>query len=262
MDVTDVLRDRMQEPGGIQGMVAVSVAVHAALFGLAVMAPASWLSHHGAQPKTVMTISLGGGTPGPQNGGLTSIGGRPVQDQTPENPSRYDAVRAPAAVAPAMTVPTKTGRQAVKTPPTVKQAPDQAHGRTPTTGKEASVGSSLAETGVRGQGFGLSTGGGQGGTGVRLDVGDFCCPDYLVTMTQRIQSNWSPRAENPAQAVIKFTIQRDGAITDVELEQSSGYTALNIAAQRALLTTRQLPPLPGAYGNPSLTIHLTFQYTR
>ena len=30
MDVTDVLRDRMQEPSGLQGMAAVSIAAHVA----------------------------------------------------------------------------------------------------------------------------------------------------------------------------------------------------------------------------------------
>ena len=33
MDVTDVLRDRMHEPAGLQQMIAVSIAVHAALVG-------------------------------------------------------------------------------------------------------------------------------------------------------------------------------------------------------------------------------------
>ena len=264
MDVSDVLRDRMQEPGGLQRMVGISVLLHAAAFSLAVVAPAAWFAGQSAVPRTVMTISLGGGAPGPQNGGLTSIGGRPVQAEPLPDAPRREAVRPPAAETPAMTLPKNAVTRGKPTTPApvVKQAPSDARGRTPTRGDQVSAGSSLADTGVRGQGFGLSTGGGGGGTGLRLDVGDFCCPDYLLTMTARVQSNWSPRAENPAQAVVKFTIQRDGTITDIELEQSSRYTALDLAAQRALATTRQLPPLPAAYANPSLTIHLTFQYTR
>ena len=31
---------------------------------------------------------------------------------------------------------------------------------------------------------------------------------------------------------------------------------------RALVATRQLLPLPSAFPNPSLTVHLNFQYTR
>ena len=33
-----------------------------------------------------MTISLGGAAAGPQNGGLTSVGGRPVQAEKPPEP--------------------------------------------------------------------------------------------------------------------------------------------------------------------------------
>ena len=39
MDVTDVLRDRMQTPAGLQRMVAVSVAVHVALAAALIVAP-------------------------------------------------------------------------------------------------------------------------------------------------------------------------------------------------------------------------------
>jgi TonB family protein len=63
-------------------------------------------------------------------------------------------------------------------------------------------------------------------------------------------------------AVVKMTIQRDGRLTDVAVEQSSGYTALDLNAQRAIQITRQLPPLPAEYPNQTLTVHLTFKYQR
>jgi len=261
MDVSDVLRDRMQQPAGLERMVAVSALVHGSIFALVVLAPITWFGQRAAEPRTVMTISLGGGPPGPQNGGLTSIGGRPVQAETPETPKQPEAIRPPAATTPDMTVP--VGKTSRTFPPSdVKQAPADARGRTPTRGAQTSAGSSLAETGVRGQGFGLSTGGGAGGTSVRLDVGNFCCPDYLTTMTQRIQQNWNPRAETVGDVIVKFTIGRDGTLGNIQLEKSSGYTALDLGAERALVSTRQLPALPPAYPNPDLTIHLTFQYTK
>jgi len=61
---------------------------------------------------------------------------------------------------------------------------------------------------------------------------------------------------------VKFIIQRDGTITGAEVERSSGYTTLDIAALRAVVGTRQLMPLPGAYPNASLGVHLNFEYTR
>lgn len=263
-DVTDVLRGRQQETDGLTTMVGVSVALHAALLVGMVFAPGGWLSASPDEPKTVMTISLGEGAPGPSNGGLTAIGARAIQaDPLPLPPARPEPVRPPAARTPEMTVPIPQAKPQPARPPApvVKNAPDDARGRTPTRGAEAGFGSAVAETGARGQGFGLSTGGGAG-SGSRLDVGDFCCPDYLVLMVERIRSNWNGRAEAVGETVVKFTITREGQVQGVEVEKSSGFTALDINAQRALLMTRSLPPLPGGFPNPTLTVHLNFQYTR
>jgi len=61
---------------------------------------------------------------------------------------------------------------------------------------------------------------------------------------------------------VKFTIQRDGRIVDVVLEQSSGLQNLDVSSQRALLLTKTLNPVPAAFPNPTLTVHLNFQYQR
>jgi len=75
MDATDVLRDRMQQPAGLQRMLAVSMLAHGALVALVALAPGAWFTQRAQEPRTMMTISLGGGTPGPENGGMTKIGG-------------------------------------------------------------------------------------------------------------------------------------------------------------------------------------------
>jgi TonB family protein len=262
MDVTDVLRDRMAEPAGLQRMFTISLLVHAAALAFVMLAPAGWLPSSGSEPKTVMTISLGGGNGGPVNGGTNAIGGKAIQEVRPLDAKLPEPVRAPAAKTPEMTVPVPSKTPAKAAPkPAVKQAPDEARGRTPTRGAETREGSALTDTGARGQGFGLSTGGGAG-SGSRLDVENFCCPDYLMVMVEKIRANWNAQAEVSGDAVIKFTIQRDGTITAPEREKSSGYTALDINALRAVVSARQLPPLPAAFPNPSLTVHLNFQYTR
>ena len=262
MDVTDVLRDRMQEPPGLERMTAASALAHGAVIALVLFAPGRWMSRPDEAPKAVMTITLGGGTSGPANTGLTPIGGRPIQTLTPQdNPRRPEPLRPPAAKEPDMVLP-KPGSKPVKATPTpVKSAPDEARGKTPTRGAEVMAGSAVAETGARGQGFGLSSSGGDG-SGSSLDVANFCCPDYLMLMIDRIRTNWNQQAEVAGQAIVKFTIQRDGRLSDIALEKSSGYTALDLNAQRAVLTTRQLPALPAAFTNPTLTVHLNFQYQR
>jgi TonB family protein len=260
MDVTDVLRDRMQAPAGLQRMVAVSVAAHIVFGATLLLTPSRFLGGQSEAPRAVMVISLGGNV-GADSGGMTQMGGRAVQVQTPPDEAvRREAVRPPAAKAPEMVLPRRDVKVSKTTPaPKVTQAPDEARGRTPTRGAQTSAGSTAAETGVRGQGFGLSSGGqGFGGT---LDVANFCCPDYLQTMVQRIHSVWVQNQGAEGQCTIKFTIQRDGKITDTSVETSSGNPALDLAARRAVVVT-QLPALPDAFSNPTLTVHGIFKYQR
>jgi TonB family protein len=260
MDVTDVLRDRMGEPSGLRQMAVVSVAVHVVVFAAFMLAPGNFLASQDAEPRTLMTITLGGGGEGPQNGGFTAMGGRPVQVQTPPDAPR-DAVRPPAAAAPAMTVPEPGARATKASSAAVKQAPDEARGRTPTGGKETAAGSTVAMTGARGQGFGLSTGGGPG-AGATLDVADFCCPEYVTTMIARIKAGWNQNQNVTGVTIIKVTILRDGTLTDIVLEQSSSFPIADLSAQRAVTLVKQLQPLPEAFPNPTLTVHLNFQYAR
>jgi TonB family protein len=79
-------------------------------------------------------------------------------------------------------------------------------------------------------------------------------------MIQLIQQNWNAQQDVAGQTLMKFTVMRDGRITSVQTERSSGYFALDQGAQRALLSTRQLPPLPAQFPDQSLTVHLNFQY--
>ncbi|HZR25894.1 MAG TPA: TonB family protein [Vicinamibacterales bacterium] len=261
MDVTDVLRDRMHEPAGLQRMVAVSLAAHAVIGTLIVLSPGQFFGHRTQEQKSVMTITLGGGGEGQRTQGLTSIGGRPVQVETPpeEKPKR-EAVRTPAAKQPEMTLPAKDTRPTKAAPaPKVEQAPEGAKGRTPTKGSKVEFGSSVAVTGAKGQGFGLASGGGAG-SGSSLDVSDFCCPDYIVLMMERVRSAWMPNQGARGEVYIHFNIHRNGSITDARIDASSGNPLLDNAALRAIISTRSLPPLPDQYSNPTLGVRLQFIY--
>jgi TonB family protein len=271
VEVSDVLRDRVAQPAGLERMTAISVAAHVVLFGALFLLPQGWLSPAEAPPKTIINISLSGTNNGPNNGGLSSISQRAVQTEAPP-PPRPEPVRPPAAVPeetvpvpsrqpPSRPTPTRPERASTPPPP-VRQAPDDARGRTPTRGAEQREGNAIAETGARGQGFGLSTSSGQG-TGIKLDItGDFCCPEYISLMVDRIRSGWDSKAAATAIVIVRYTILRDGTIRDTVVERSSGDPALDLRAQRAVVNTRQLPPLPAGYNNPSLTMHLTFEYRR
>jgi TonB family protein len=209
-----------------------------------------------AAPREVMQISLGG-APGPRAGGMTPMAGR-TTEAAPAT-ARPTPPAPPPPKAPEMALPRNEKRV---TPPreTPKQAPDDARGRVVQKAPEASQGDAVADTGAKGVGFGLTTGG--GGTGGYLDVANFCCPEYLGTMIQLIQRNWNSRQQVQGETLMKYVIQRDGRLTDIEVERSSGYFALDQNSQRALLLTRQLPPLPPQFTEATLTVHLIFRYER
>jgi TonB family protein len=265
MDVSDVLRDRMQPPEGLRRMVVVSAFAHGLLVALALFTPGTWFSSSTSEPRTVMTISLSSGSPGPDTGGMNQIGGQMIQAAAAADAARREPLNTPAAAkTPEMIVPTNAKPTPAKSTakPDVKQAPPDARARTPSKGAKESPGSTPVDTGIRGQGFGLSSSGGTG-AGVRLDItGDFCCPAYLEAMKQQIERNWDRRAQAQAFTIMKFTILRDGTVRDVELEKRSGIYELDARAQRAMAQTPRLPPLPEQFTNPTLTVHLTFEYTR
>ena len=267
MDVTDVLRDRMQQPAGLQLDGHRVVLAHGALDRRSPVRAArdSWRT--ATKPRAPsMTISLGGSGADrpterrPDSNRRTARAGPEAAGRQAEARSGASACRQGAgdddAAGPARPTKSKTALQPVK------QAPDEARGRTPTHGAEVVEGSAVAETGARGQGFGLSTGGAPG-SGATLDVADFCCPEYIVQMIERIRSNWDRHAESTAVVVVRFTIERDGTITGaVGGEKQRRTTALDFAAQRAVVIARQLPPLPPQFPNRTLTVHLNFQYQR
>jgi bla regulator protein BlaR1 len=142
----------------------------------------------------------------------------------------------------------------------VTQAPDEANGRTPTRGSRPRSGNAAVEASARGLDLGLSSAGGAG-TGSTLDVSDFCCSQYVALMIERIRTSWTQQEDSAGTVVIKFTIERDGRITQTAVEKTSGSETLDTAARDAVALPRQLPPLPKEFSNPTLTVHLNFQST-
>ena len=252
--VSEVLIARSAGKGGLHSMVAASTMAHVVLVALFVFLPAAWFGAEKTVPETVMQISLGGPV-GPNDGGLNTLGARPVQ-QLAETKAAITPVRPPAAKTPEMIEPTKAPPK--KTPPNKAEAKDP-RSSTPTKGAEIEKGSAVAVTNAKGQGFGLSSGG--GAEGGFLEVANFCCPEYLATMRRMILSNWESRQGAAGRVHMRFVIQRDGRIVDVTVEDTSGVQTLDLYARRALTLTK-LPPLPPAYTEPALAVHLYFEYRR
>ena len=259
--VSDILASRKREHaarGQATSATALSFAAHGAVIAGLFLLP-NILPRSEVPPPAGMTISLGGST-GPENGGMTMLGGRTIQPAEPTETPKLDRIALPAPKPePAMTVPVPDPRLKARTPP--KQTVNDTKGRSNGRGAEAQKGNETVETGARGMGFGLSTSAGGGTGGVRLDV-NFCCPEYLTEMASRIREHWNPQVQGIGQVIMKFTIKRSGELTDIEVERSSNIFALDQASQRALYLTAKLPPLPSAFADDHLTVHLTFEYER
>jgi TonB family protein len=254
--VSEVLIARTPKNDGLSSMLGASAMAHLALVAAFVLVPAWWFGAENKAPETVMQISLGGPV-GPNDGGLATLGGRAIQQAVPVEPKKpIEPVRPPSAKAPEMIEPTKAPPKQIT--PTKVEAKDPRSTR-PTKGAEVKNGSSVAETGAKGMGFGLSSGG--GGAGGTLEVTNFCCPEYLATMASLIKGNWNQQQGSAGRTHLRFVIQKDGRIVDITVEQSSGVETLDFYARRALLLTK-LPPLPQAFPDAALAVHLYFDYTR
>ena len=258
--VSAILHDRSREADGLSRMLFLSLSAHVVLIAGFWLMPAEWRSRRAENPA-VMTISLGGAE-GPDTGGMTSIADRAVQSIA--KPDAPKAVETPPAVKPPeMVEPERIAKPMAKPARPLEKPADASKSRTPTAGAEIKSGAARVATGGAAIPFGgLSSQSGGGGDGVKLDVANFCCPAYIALMRQRIQQNWNPNQGAAGQPVIKFTIRKDGVLTLVELEQSSGQALLDIEARRAVLKTAQLPPLPREFTGDHLTVHLTFDFKR
>lgn len=259
--VSDILVERSREPDRVNQMVLISLLAHAVIFtGLAIM-PSSWRLSHKAT-VTPMMITLSGGN-GPDTGGLNPISARPVQEIAPT--TKAAPVVPPASKAPEMVAPEPKATPAAKTPPKIEKPLEKSTARKPTTGPEPKTGSARAETGGQPIPFGGLTraaGSSSTGTAAMTDYANFCCPDYLAQMVDLIKRNWNQNLGAAGQVRVKFTIHRDGAITDVKLDQPSGISLLDLESQRAVAKTRALPPLPREFSENTLTVTVIFDYHR
>jgi len=262
---TQIIAGRTDRPERLTPMVLYSTLAHAVLL---VVVPLLLSLGPDEPPPTRMVISLSGGAPGPRTEGLTQMGGRPVQQVAPEAPVRPAEPSPPEKPRMALPEPKPAPPTPEPSKPASKPEPAPAGARAastprpapPAAGDEIRPGSTPVETRARGTGFGLSSAGGGASGTVQLDVKNFCCPEYIERMRIEIQRNWQQNQGRAGVSVVKFTILRDGTIDDVSVDRRSGVFSLDQAAERAVLLTRQLPKLPDAFPNPTLTVHLTFRY--
>lgn len=103
--------------------------------------------------------------------------------------------------------------------------------------------------------------------GVTVQNGDFGSRFgwYVDAIKRKVAQNWysqlaDPRASMGRSAVVTFTVHRDGSVSNVHVEQSSGVSSLDTSGVQAVLRTDSVGPLPDGYAGSSVSVAYTFTY--
>lgn len=89
---------------------------------------------------------------------------------------------------------------------------------------------------------------------------------YAQSMVSRIRVNWYAnmpqliRTGIGGVVTIRFTIQRDGRITEISVLKSSGHPPYDFAARKAIELSSPLNPLPKDFPNPNERVTAMFYY--
>lgn len=114
---------------------------------------------------------------------------------------------------------------------------------------------------VPGSGIGIGFGTGGLGGGV---AGNFPYTWYVHTIQKKLDSNWNVAAGFNARiyAQVAFTLRKDGALTALEIEETSKNEIFDRAAMRAIESSAPFPPLPSDFPESELRVHVRFALKR
>jgi TonB family protein len=83
--------------------------------------------------------------------------------------------------------------------------------------------------------------------------------DYVKALILRISDRWLQQmkgtTDNP---IVQFVLTRDGRLTNVHIERSSGVYSVDQAAVKAVERVSPFEPFPANITRPSVVVHLTF----
>jgi TonB family protein len=90
-------------------------------------------------------------------------------------------------------------------------------------------------------------------------------PSYAASVTRAVADYWQqqPGTARGSRVSVRFVINKDGSVTDIQYDQKSNNDALDRSARRAVeqaALNKRIPPLPSNYRGSSITANLTFEY--
>ena len=251
--------------------LVASFFLHAALFTLVILSPnlfPSFQSNWG---------SASGGAGGINVKVVGSVSGVPLptpevaQESAPanESPGYYKTEEAPPPPPPDKAELIPETKAPVKTtpppkPPKPAAQPKATRAPEPPPSNAVPYGQGGRPALAYGQ---FSTGAGAAGIG----FGDATFGDryswYVDAITRAISQNWlkslvDTRLARAPRVYLTFDIGRNGKVSGVDVQQSSGIPSLDRSAQRAVLASDPLPALPPDYRGSTVNVVFYFEYSR
>ena len=101
----------------------------------------------------------------------------------------------------------------------------------------------------------------QGAGAMTLNASDFPFAWYLSRVQAKVTERWTGKALPGQQPVAVFDINRDGQVSRLAIERSSGNSYYDQAALRAITEANPFPPLPAEFPGQTLRVHLGFNFS-
>jgi TonB family protein len=101
----------------------------------------------------------------------------------------------------------------------------------------------------------------QGSGPMTLNVSDFPFAWYLSRVQAKVTEKWLGKALPGQQPVAVFDISREGQVSRLAIEKSSGNSYYDQAALRAITEANPFPPLPAEFPGQTLRVHLGFNFS-
>jgi colicin import membrane protein len=109
--------------------------------------------------------------------------------------------------------------------------------------------------------LGRRDGSAQGAGAMTLNASDFPFAWYLSRVQAKVTERWAGKALPGQQPVAVFEINRDGQVSRLAIEKSSGNSYYDQAALRAITDANPFPPLPAEFPGQTLRVHLGFNFS-
>jgi len=252
---------RLALPQAFKRALVVSGILHVGLIILIVASPSF---SKPARKGLVQYVNFmgGGGSGGGPGGGP---GGATVTAKTESLPApKKPALRDLTVPAKAEPKAESSLRHPTDKPKTSKKATEKTTAITkpepaaPAPAPDAQAGAQ----GGSGSGFGLRF-----GTGDPFGVGNFPFNFYLQMISDKITANWFQSLVDPGvggllQTQVYFRIYKNGTISDIRIDVSSGVETFDLSARRAIQTSAPFATLPNEYDGQYLGITLVFEHAK